>query len=200
MKATETCPPSPRAATSAARRGRAHHPKILWWLPPAQSERTPTPWCERWLGDRRGMRRERGAISPERVRPRRGSRALCALKAYRAELGRVLINRQPNADLDVPPNVRSWGKRGHAAGLSVCPQSANRKCPYSGRCNGGVWRPSLLHLQACSSPTCDAPSYLGRQNAHPQYHSGGGSPFLLLSQVRCVSWRAYEWLLTNLDL
>jgi hypothetical protein len=25
------------------------------------------------------------------------------------ELGRVLINRQPNADLDVPPNVRYWG-------------------------------------------------------------------------------------------
>jgi hypothetical protein len=24
-------------------------------------------------------------------------------------LGRVLINRQPSADLDVPPNVRSWG-------------------------------------------------------------------------------------------
>jgi hypothetical protein len=24
-------------------------------------------------------------------------------------LGRVLINRQPNADLDVPPNVRYWG-------------------------------------------------------------------------------------------
>jgi len=28
----------------------------------------------------------------------------------RAALGRVLINRQPNADLDVPPNVRYWGK------------------------------------------------------------------------------------------
>ncbi len=25
------------------------------------------------------------------------------------DLGRVLINRQPNADLDVPPNVRYWG-------------------------------------------------------------------------------------------
>jgi hypothetical protein len=26
-----------------------------------------------------------------------------------SNLGRVLINRQPNADLDVPPNVRYWG-------------------------------------------------------------------------------------------
>jgi hypothetical protein len=25
------------------------------------------------------------------------------------KLGRELINRQPNADLDVPPNVRYWG-------------------------------------------------------------------------------------------
>jgi hypothetical protein len=25
------------------------------------------------------------------------------------KLGRVLINRQPNADLDAPPNVRYWG-------------------------------------------------------------------------------------------
>jgi hypothetical protein len=24
------------------------------------------------------------------------------------QLGRVLINRQPNADLDAPPNVRYW--------------------------------------------------------------------------------------------
>ncbi len=24
-------------------------------------------------------------------------------------LGRVLINRQPNANLDAPPNVRYWG-------------------------------------------------------------------------------------------
>jgi hypothetical protein len=24
-------------------------------------------------------------------------------------LGRVLINRRPNPDLDVPPNVRYWG-------------------------------------------------------------------------------------------
>ena len=28
---------------------------------------------------------------------------------YNQELGRILINRQPNADLDVPPNVRYWG-------------------------------------------------------------------------------------------
>jgi len=26
-----------------------------------------------------------------------------------SQLGRVLINRQPNAELDAPPNVRYWG-------------------------------------------------------------------------------------------
>jgi hypothetical protein len=31
-------------------------------------------------------------------------------------LGRVLINRQPNANLDAPPNLS-----GHGADLSVCP-------------------------------------------------------------------------------
>ena len=29
--------------------------------------------------------------------------------AVASELGRVLINRQPNADLDVSPNFRYWG-------------------------------------------------------------------------------------------
>ena len=29
--------------------------------------------------------------------------------AVASELGRVLINRQPNADMDAPPNVRYWG-------------------------------------------------------------------------------------------
>ena len=32
---------------------------------------------------------------------------LTALRSFL--LGRVLINRQPNADLDAPPNVRYWG-------------------------------------------------------------------------------------------
>jgi hypothetical protein len=31
------------------------------------------------------------------------------------------INRQPNADLNAPPNVRYWAKSGHGADLSVCP-------------------------------------------------------------------------------
>jgi hypothetical protein len=35
--------------------------------------------------------------------------AIFLLGSYRWWLGRVLINRQPNADLDVPPNVRYWG-------------------------------------------------------------------------------------------
>jgi hypothetical protein len=35
-----------------------------------------------------------------------GSGSLLALASY---LGRVLINRQPNADLDVAPTVRYWG-------------------------------------------------------------------------------------------
>ena len=30
--------------------------------------------------------------------------------AVASELGRVLINRQPNADMDAPPNVRYWEK------------------------------------------------------------------------------------------
>jgi hypothetical protein len=35
-----------------------------------------------------------------------GSRSLAPGNSV---LGRVLIKRQPNADLDVPPNVRYWG-------------------------------------------------------------------------------------------
>ena len=38
----------------------------------------------------------------------RGSRGFCPVRGL-ARLGRVLINRQPSADLDVPPNVRYWG-------------------------------------------------------------------------------------------
>ena len=36
------------------------------------------------------------------------------LSAVECQLGRVLINRQPNADLDEPPNVRYWGKADRA--------------------------------------------------------------------------------------
>ena len=32
-----------------------------------------------------------------------------AANVWRWQLGRVLINRQPNADLDAPPNFRYWG-------------------------------------------------------------------------------------------
>ena len=32
-------------------------------------------------------------------------------------LGRVLINRQPNANLDAPPNFRYCGQSGHGAEL-----------------------------------------------------------------------------------
>ena len=35
-------------------------------------------------------------------------RGFCPVRGL-ARLGRVLINRQPSADLDVPPNVRHWG-------------------------------------------------------------------------------------------
>ena len=39
------------------------------------------------------------------VLPRQTQKHFDGLK----KLGRVPINRQPNADLDVPPNVRYWG-------------------------------------------------------------------------------------------
>jgi hypothetical protein len=35
--------------------------------------------------------------------------------AVASELGRVLISRQPNADLNVPPNDRYWAQSGHGA-------------------------------------------------------------------------------------
>ena len=46
-------------------------------------------------------------------------------------LGRVLINRQPNADLNALPDVRYWTKSGHGADLSVCPLMTQ-----SGHCHG----------------------------------------------------------------
>ena len=38
-----------------------------------------------------------------------------------SQLGRVLINRSPYADLNAPPSVRYWAKSGHGTDLSVCP-------------------------------------------------------------------------------
>ena len=35
--------------------------------------------------------------------------ARAKLTLVEGTLGRVLINQQPNADLDAPPNVRYWG-------------------------------------------------------------------------------------------
>jgi hypothetical protein len=38
-----------------------------------------------------------------------GFAVISMLAVFAASEGRVLINRQPNAALDVPPNVRYWG-------------------------------------------------------------------------------------------
>jgi hypothetical protein len=48
-------------------------------------------------------------------------------------------------------------------------------------------------LRACSSPTFDAPSCLGRQSGHHQYHSDGGLPSLPPSRAPCALWWASEW-------
>ena len=39
-------------------------------------------------------------------------------EAAQRDLGRLLINRQPNADLDAPPNVRYWGSERVLAGTA----------------------------------------------------------------------------------
>jgi hypothetical protein len=71
----------------------------------------PAPWRRR--GWQRREPRDRPRVShPARqvpVRERDEPQWIGAHESIQARLGRVLINRQPNADLDVPPNVRYWG-------------------------------------------------------------------------------------------